>query len=74
MSRRGEEALARPEGGTASGGDDHHWPTSEVTESSPHLQQRVVVLWSTFCLGFSYVFGLPSFREGTRFLFRNVFL
>ena len=71
---RGEESLARPEGGTASGGDDHHRPTAEVTESSPHLQQRVVVFWSTFCLGFSYVFDLPSFREGTGFLFCNIFL
>ncbi|KAM7229769.1 hypothetical protein CapIbe_019885 [Capra ibex] len=42
-------------GGMASGGRDHQRPTSEVAESFPHLQQRVVVPWPTFSFGLSYL-------------------
>lgn len=65
---RGGESLARSQGAR---------PVEDVAvtahvrgrESFPHLQQRVGVRWSMFSFGFSYMFALPSFREGPGFLF-----
>lgn len=61
----------------ASGGRDHQRPTSEVAESFPHLQQRVVVPWPTFSFGFSYESVWSPFLQGRAWvfvLFCNIFL